>query len=256
MRKRPFLSSLWNRIGRPLAAGFLLLAALNAPAQAHEEPPVVVELFTSQGCSSCPPADALMSELSRRADLITLTLPIDYWDKLGWPDTFASPRHSARQRAYARQLGTHRVYTPQMVINGQLDVVGSHKDDVLKAIDQAKATARPTINIALSRRGDDLTIVLDDAPPELDGVTAWIWIVPYHAGIRTVDVTKGENRGRTLSYANVVDGIMKIGDYRGRKVAILHSLAEMRQRQIDDCVILVQQDGTGAILAAKRLTSG
>ena len=242
-----------------MVVGSLVLTALTtvtavfasqAAQDLSQTPPVVVELYTSQGCSSCPPADALMLELSKRQDIIALTLPIDYWDNLGWTDTFASPRHSARQRTYAQHLPNRRIYTPQMVVNGILDLVGSHKEDVLQAIAEQEAAPRPTIAINLNSRNGQLIITIEDAPPTLADRKASIWIAPYHSGPQTVAITKGENRGRTIDYANVVDGIIKVGAYTGAKVEVTHALHDIMAKKIDQCAVLVQDDETGAIIGA------
>ncbi len=225
-----------------------------AHAAGQSSRPVVVELFTSQGCSSCPPADALMLELATREDIIALTLPIDYWDNLGWTDTLSSPRHTARQRAYAKTLPNRRVYTPQMVINGTVDLIGSHRDEILAAIETQAADPAPFVPITLALEGDHLAITLEDAPAALAEKKAWIWIAPYHAQTQSVSIAKGENGGRTIDYANVVDGIMKVGDYDGSKLVITHRLDEMMAKNIDDCAVIVQDTETGAIIGAALIT--
>src|SRR4051812_17852201 len=139
---------------RPLVLATMLVAA--GPAIAGERP-VVVELFTSQGCSSCPPADALLGELTRRADVLPLAFHVDYWNRLGWKDPYSSAESTARQRTYARQLGLRTIYTPQMVVDGGIDVVGSERADVLKAIDAARASQR-TVPIEVARDGDGLRV--------------------------------------------------------------------------------------------------
>ncbi len=236
-------------------SGALIFSSLtSAHEAAQSKRPVVVELFTSQGCSSCPPADALMFELAARDDIIALSLPIDYWDNLGWADTLASPRHTARQRSYAKTLPNRRVYTPQMVINGTEDLIGSHREKVLATIEAQAAEQAPFIPITLGLEDGRLAITLEDAPAALAGKKAWIWIAPYHAKIQSVSIGKGENKGRTIDYANVVDGIMKVGDYDGSKLVITHELDEMMARKIDDCAVIVQDVETGAIIGAALIT--
>lgn len=237
-----------------ITAALIFSSLTSARAAGQSSRPVVVELFTSQGCSSCPPADALMLELATRDDIIALTLPIDYWDNLGWTDTLSSPRHTARQRAYAKTLPNRRVYTPQMVINGTVDLVGSHRDEVLATIETQAAIPAPFIPITLALEGDHLAITLEDAPEALAGKKAWIWIAPYHAQTQSVSIAKGENGGRTIDYANVVDGIMKVGDYDGSKLVISHGLDEMMAKKIDDCAVIVQEVDTGAIIGAALIT--
>jgi len=237
-----------------VTVAWLTNSLISARAAGNGKRPVVVELFTSQGCSSCPPADALMLELAKRDDIIALSLPVDYWDNMGWADTFASPRHTARQRAYAKTLPNRRVYTPQMVINGTVDLVGSHRDEVLETISKEVASPAPFIPITLGREGDHLTISLGDAPPALAGRKAWIWIAPYHGKVQSVAITKGENAGNTFKYTHVVDGLKKIGDYDGSKLLITHEMDEMMAKNIDDCAIIVQDSQTGAILGATHIT--
>ena len=226
-------------------------AAASKTAEANNI--VVVELFTSQGCSSCPPADKVLSELSERDNVIALSLPVTYWDNLGWPDTFASPTHTSRQRAYAKSLNTHQVYTPQMVINGRIDVVGSRRGNVLDYVDGEAQAIRNTITIDLDTRNEALAITLGDAPEALQGVDASVWILPYHSGAHEVSIKRGENRGRTLAYSNVVDGMMKLGMYDGTATQFTHSLAMLEHKNVDDCVILVQRDDTGEIIGAQKI---
>ncbi len=224
-----------------------------ARAQGSDASPVVVELFTSQGCSSCPPADAFLRELATREDLIALTFPIDYWDNLGWPDTFANRAHTSRQRTYAKRLPNLRVYTPQMVVNGHLDIVGSHKQEVLDAID-AEANARQSfVDIDLVFQGNTLTITLGQAPFDRPNVRADVWIVPFHEGTQSVSIKAGENQGRTIDYANVVDGLMKLGQYQGRRTAYQHSLQVLIDKSITGCVVLVQEENNGSIIGARRI---
>ena len=225
-------------------------------AQSRANDPIVVELFTSQGCSSCPPADELLGELSEREDVIALSLPVDYWDNLGWRDTFASPEHTDRQRGYAKRLPNRRLYTPQMVINGRFDVVGSRREEVIETIDRALEEAVRDVAINITDFGDRIAVRISEAPEDLAGVRASVWIIPYHTGPIPVSITKGENRGRTISYANVVDGIMKLGDYWGTMTALFHSLDGMRDKNVSGCVVVVQENDNGPILAAQRILLG
>ncbi|NND50107.1 MAG: DUF1223 domain-containing protein, partial [Rhizobiales bacterium] len=166
------------------------------PALAQDK--VVVELFTSQGCSSCPPADELMGKLSERDDIIVLSLPVDYWDFLGWKDTLADPAYSERQRDYARRRGDSQVYTPQVVVGGIDHAVGSS----LKQIEQKIAAARAALtkrhlNIAVAEQGDTITISIDsDQASELEDAT--VWLVLYRGAI-PVKIGRGENTGATVT---------------------------------------------------------
>ena len=142
-----------THLSKMVAAAWMALAGVAAAGEA-----VVVELFTSQGCSSCPPADRILGELAERDDVIALALHVDYWDYLGWKDEFASPQYTKRQRAYARAAGERTIYTPQMVIGGQDHVIGSRPMKVSQAIQKHIAKAQP-VRVQLKRNGDTLTIV-------------------------------------------------------------------------------------------------
>jgi hypothetical protein len=148
---------------RSLLTGLLAATALAVPPALAAERPVVVELFTSQGCSSCPPADALLSTLADRPDVLALAFHVDYWNRLGWTDPFSGPWATARQTAYAAQLGSDQVYTPQAVIDGRSDVVGSDRE----ALEAAIATARtePTVPVALTPSDSGLQVEADATAP-------------------------------------------------------------------------------------------
>ena len=247
----PLLSTL--AFGASVITISMMLMALFSAHAENSKSPVVVELFTSQGCSSCPPADIVLQEITTHENVIALSLPIDYWDNLGWPDTFASPEHTQRQRQYADVLPNSRVYTPQMVINGHIDVVGSRRDEVLQAIAQESDRQRPNIEISLATRNEALEIGLKEAPESLANVEASVWIAPYRSGPQKVEVKRGENGGRSLSYSNVVQGLMKLGMYNGEATAFTHSIAMLRHKNVDDCVILIQNDRSGEIIGVKKI---
>jgi hypothetical protein len=203
--------------------------------------PVVVELFTSQGCNSCPPADALLAELSQREDIVALSLHVDYWDYLGWHDTFASRATSDRQHAYARSLGERRVYTPQAVVGGRFHAVGSDRAAVEALIAEARATPAMPLDIT---PGPALRL------PERRGIEpATVWIVGLDA-LREVPVARGENAGRTLVYRNVVREIRKLGEWRGQPMT-LPLPDDLAGR--DGRIVLVQSGVAGPILGCRRL---
>lgn len=194
----------------PLAVLFAGLAALGAsfaggPAASAADRPVVVELFTSQGCSSCPPADVLLGELARRDDVLALSFHVDYWDRLGWKDPFSSPMATARQRAYAQKLGLRTVYTPQAVVDGTAEMVGSDRRAVARAI--AAARAQQTVDVKLVRDAGDLVVRV--GPVEGMGRTS-VQLVAYAPG-QTTRVTAGENGGRSLANANIVRSVEMLG---------------------------------------------
>lgn len=239
---------------RPLLALALValpaaLAAGIAPARSAEDasPKAVVELFTSQGCASCPPADAKLVELSRDPDILALTLPVDYWDYLGWADTLADPAHSARQRAYAEARGDGKVFTPQMVVNGAIACIGSKPEEVADALEEARADdERLPVAVSVDVAGGEADIRVGagaEAPAEV-----WLLAVDRE---EEVAIARGENTGRHAHYANIVRGMVKIGDWTGAEARFRHALAGHG----DFHVVLVQkrQEGNpGAILGAGR----
>jgi hypothetical protein len=187
------------------ALSLLVLVSATLPARAGD-PPTVVELFTSEGCSSCPPADALLIDLSNRPDVLALSFHVDYWDRLGWKDPFSSPAATARQRQYARLLGIDTVYTPQMVIDGRREAVGSDR----AAVERALAAVRrepDAVPVTLSVNHGEARITMGQG-----GGAASASVVLIGFDRRHVDaVERGENSGRTLTHVDVVRGIEEIG---------------------------------------------
>ena len=202
---------------RYLAAALLGAAIYTAlPASALDQP-VVVELFTSQSCSSCPPADALLDELSRsRADILPLGLHVTYWDRLGWRDPFSLAAATERQRRYAAQLGTGQIYTPQMVVNGRWQAVGSDRAAVLDAVAAAKAhtAAVPPVPIRVTVRGDGLFVEIGPGRG-----AATLWLVGFDARHAT-PVRGGENGGRVLVETNVVRSLSPVAEWRGEALGL------------------------------------
>jgi hypothetical protein len=210
----------------------------------------VVELFTSQGCASCPPADALMGELVARDDVLGLTFHVDYWDYLGWRDTLATQEGTQRQRNYRDALGKSYVYTPQMVIGGVRDEVGSQRQAVLRQIESV-ARGGGGLEVLLVRDDQDRILARIGAG-DIDG-EATVWLVRYD-NRHDVEVRRGENGGKKLSYHNVVRDITEIGKWTGDPAEIPLATTEvLRMGGRDACAVIVQQDGTGAILGAARV---
>lgn len=216
-----------------------------APTAQAQNSPVVVELYTSQGCSSCPPADAFLTELSTRKDVIALALHVDYWDYLGWPDQFASAVFTNRQRAYAMAASKKTVYTPQIVVQGVAHAVGNRINDVNRLIAQFEGQTAP-VAITLSRSGGALTIsvraLLEDVGP------SFVQIVRYHPRAE-VKILAGENAGREIVYSNIVTYWKPIARWNG--TGELNVRANIQGG--DPVVVLVQREGPGAILAAEVL---
>jgi hypothetical protein len=222
-----------------LTAAFLL-AGLGMAAAA---PKALLELFTSQGCSSCPPADKLLGELAKDKSLVALSLPIDIWDYLGWKDTLALPAHTARQRAYAKMRGDRQIYTPQIVVNGSMDALGSDRAAIEHVI--AKTDSNPlimSVPVLLSRAGSDLTVGVKAVPGEK--AKGEVWLLPVASAI-AVSIGRGENRGRTITYHNVVRAWHKLGDFAGTDVTWRVPLSEILTGRADSAAVLVQE-GTRA----------
>ena len=190
----------------------VVASAMVASAIASAEPRAVIELFTSQGCSSCPPADKLAGELARDPSLIVLSLPIDYWDYLGWKDTLALPGHTNRQRAYSRARGDREVYTPQVVVNGVTHVLGSDKSAIDGAIAEThKQPGTLSLPVSLSVAGDQISVTV---PAAKDSTKGEIWLCPVSRTV-PVEIGRGENSGHTITYHNVVRRWVKLGDWTG-----------------------------------------
>lgn len=209
-------------------------ASLIVSAHAQGQPRAVLELFTSQGCSSCPPADRLLGELAKDGTLVALTLPVDYWDYLGWKDTLASPKHSKRQRGYSAMRGDREVYTPQVVVNGVSHVLGSDKAAIERAIADSKNKAM-TVPVTLALNGDKLTVSV----PEREGARGEIWL----CGVaRTVPVAvgRGENSGRSLTYHNVGRRWVRVGEWNGSAQSWVVPVSELKADGVDMAAALLQ----------------
>lgn len=237
-----------------LVAG-LTLGEPERTALAADDTPVVLELFTSQGCSSCPEADKILGDIAAmRDDVIALSVHVNYWDYMGWEDPFASPATTERQHAYKAAMGLKYVYTPQLVINGRRHVVGSERDEIVSRIADAKAETEVGLAIRISPMGDGAVRVYvpadDSATRENKAV---IWIVSFDREHRTT-VTAGENAGRELANHRVVRSFRKLADWQGEAVEIPLSAQELRASGSDGCAILVQAgDGSGAIIGARQI---
>src|ERR1700755_3405439 len=191
-------------------SGALSICAIVAIIRpAHADPRAVVELFTSQGCSSCPPADKLMGELSKDPSVIGLSMPIDYWDYLGWKDTLADSRVSARQKAYSHMRGDRDVYTPQMVVNGAAHVIGSDRARIDGAIsDTGKRDRVMSVPVTLTLFGKQLNVTVAESK-NASPVRGEIWICAITKSV-PIAIGKGENRGREVTYHNVVRNLVKV----------------------------------------------
>jgi hypothetical protein len=218
-------------VARKFSALLPLLALLAAPALAAEPKPVV-ELFTSQGCSSCPAADRVIGELAAEGRVIALSVPVDYWDYLGWKDTLAQHAHSLRQRGYAGARGDRQVYTPQVVVNGTTQVIGSDRAAIETA---CKSAAKATVPVTLTRNGDNVEFDIGAG----QGAPASVWLLAV-AHTTPVEIGRGENHGRTVTYSNVVRSWQRVAEWTGSPIKSSVPLPELNAKDADAIVILVQ----------------
>lgn len=244
------------RVAAILASAAVLAAAAPTPPAAAAAPVTVVELFTSQGCARCPPADALLGRLIGEPGIIALSMPVDYWNYLGWTDTRATPENSARQKAYAAVRGDRDVFTPQMVINGVAAHVGSDEAAVRGEIERQRAAGlAPAVSVDLGRDGDVLQIRVGTGTPDSGPSMATVWVGAVEAQV-TAAIAKGENAGREIVYRNVVRGLRPVGMWKGEALAI-----DLPSSEIDQdgrrCVVVILQaerdEKPGPILGAAFL---
>jgi hypothetical protein len=232
--------------------GVCAIVAIIRPADAAE-PRAVVELFTSQGCSSCPPADRIIGELAKDPSVIALSMPIDYWDYLGWKDTLADARFSARQKAYSQARGDRDVYTPQVVVNGSAHLIGSDRAGIENAIGNTKkADGVMSVPVSMTIAGKQITVTVAASGNSPATAHGEIWICSVSKAI-PISVGRGENRGRELTYYNVVRNLLKVGDWNGSSGSWTVPLENISREGVDAAVVYVQ-DGShekpGAMLGA------
>jgi hypothetical protein len=227
-----------KRIGAMAALAALSISGA-AMAQGPAAPMQVVELFTSQGCSSCPPADAAVAAISARPDIVALSFGVTYWDNLGWKDTFAQSKFTDRQWAYAKGLRHDNVATPQVVINGRIDVVGQSVGEIDAALRRAKLAPGPALTLNAAR-----VSVAGMAPAR----AADVWLVRYNPNVQQVPVKRGENTGKTLPIKNVVKELTRLGAWPGgeKTYAIPAGPSGLAT------AILIQAGPGGPILAAAK----
>ena len=222
---------------RAVILGAMLVLGASAAAVAADNPPVVVELFTSQGCSSCPPANANLIELSKRDDVLALSFAVTYWDRLGWKDIFGREEYTARQYTYAPALGERGPFTPQMVINGRASLVGNRLGEVEAGIAAAASLDGPAITLSADR----VEIAAGNATGPAD-----IWLVRYDPNVVEVPVARGENTGRTLPHTHVVHALERLGQWDGRALTLA---VEKPDAGLSTAVLLQLPQG-GPILSA------
>ena len=228
------------RVGALAGSMVLLAAATGASAgQLHLNPTAVVELFTSQGCPSSPPADALFGELQGREDIVTLAYHVDYWDYIGWPDSFGAKENSDRQRAYAESWGSSRVFTPQLIVNGTESVVGSNRDEVTAAIDRGVLPLPVSLSVTSKNM---LKIKID---PQAGLPDAYIWLVTY-VDRANVTIESGDNAGETIAYTQIVTGRQLLGMWEAAAGVVLKMpMDEVLTPPNTGVAVLVQQENDG-----------
>lgn len=225
-------------------------ATLAAPRAEAAPSPVTVELFTSQGCSSCPPADALFGELTQMPGVIGLAWHVDYWDYLGWKDTLGSTAFSQRQYDYAKSRGDMDVYTPQIIVNGATHVVGSDRAAVMNAIAQAQ-TQPAQVPLTLKPAGNELLVDIGEGPQTVD---ATLWVMGIGESQR-VKVLKGENAGRDIAYRNTVRTAMPAGMWKGSATTIRLPRDGVMTADCSSCTVLLQRDKVGPVLGVAHWDS-
>ena len=218
-----------------------------------EAPKSVVELFTSQGCSSCPNADAVLGRLAERDDVIALSLSIDYWDYLGWKDTLASPKFTERQRDYAHTRGDGAIYTPQAIINGLVHVNGADEELIGRTMEQTGRTvAGSLVPVRLSESKERLVVEAGAAPTGAQGKEATLWLAVIAAHV-TVPISRGENEGKSVTYNNVVRDLMPIGMWNGKPMTVQLERHSFMRPGADRCAAFLQQGRAGPIVGAAIL---
>jgi len=252
MRPITFIVSL---IGMACAAALAMIAfsvpsRAQPPAPAADDSPVLIELFTSQGCSSCPPADALLYEYRDKPGVITLSFSVDYWNYLGWHDTLSSPENSERQRDYALARGDGKVYTPQVVVDGIMHVNGANEAAIEMAIRRtARRLKDVKVPMAMRADGNSLVVEIGDAPETSDMREATVWLA-VAKDKETVAISRGENRGKEITYSHPVREFMPIGMWKGEKMELRLPLKDLRTIGGDCLVAMLQVEGAGPILGA------
>jgi len=226
-----------------LTMTWLVLGSVASIAVEIIKPKGVVELFTSQGCSSCPPADEFLGKLADEREVLALSWHVDYWDYLGWKDIFASPANTQRQRRYAASMKERQIYTPQAVINGQTHVVGSRGKVIRSLIDSQEASgAGLSVPVNASIAGDSLSV---NIPASSTSKRATLWLVYFNSNNEVV-IERGENRGRKINYRNVVGDIQMLGMVKSAGFKLELPISEIKRQGFDSFALMLQTtDGEG-----------
>lgn len=236
-------------IARGMASCCVALAVGSGSAAAAD----VIELFTSQGCSACPPADKVLARLAKDPDTVALTFAVDYWDYLGWRDTYAKPDFTRRQREYAKARADHAVFTPQAILNGRDAVIGSREDEIRASFDVMRDNGEtPDLAVTARIEGDRIVVKI---PARDRADEASVWIAGYLPP-KTVEIDSGENRDTSITYVNIVDRMQVIGMWSGEAVRLELPLADVAPEGTAGLAVIVQAKKRGLpgpILGATRL---
>lgn len=232
-----------------LSSAFGVCAVFAVVTSAAADPRAVVELFTSQGCSSCPPADKVLGDLAKDPSVIALSLPVDYWDYLGWKDTLADARFSARQKAYSSVRGDRDLYTPQAIVNGSVHVLGSDKASIENAMETThRINAAMSVPVTMTKSGKQIDVTVANAA----GKSGEVWICAVSKQV-PIKIGRGENRGTQITYHNVVRGVLKVGDWNGKAGSWSVPIENIQREGVDAAVVYVQdgnREKPGAMLGA------
>jgi len=226
-----------------MAAAMIVTAGWGGMAQAGDQP-VVVEFYTSQGCSSCPPADELLGQLAQRDDVIALALHVDYWDYIGWKDSFGKAAHTKRQKGYAKAAGERTIYTPQLIVGGKDHVVGFRPMELADLIQKHRA-APDRVVMTVVRTGDRLSIKAKVANGPVHRMVVQL---ARFSPKETVAIERGENAGHTFTYHNVVRDWATVGEWDGMAPLSLSVPAPD-----GPAAVIIQEAGYGPVVAAARL---
>lgn len=229
------------------------LTQVPAPGAGSFPPPkTVLELFTSQGCDTCPPADQVLAEYADRPNVIAISLPVDIWDYLGWKDTLASDKNSERQKAYAKERGDGAIYTPQVIVNGMVGVPGSDAKAINEAINVTEeALSGSRVPIRFWHERNSIVIETGDAPEGLENKEATIWFAVVQKQAE-VPVERGENKGKTLTYTNIVREMLPVGTWNGKAMNLRLARTAIMRPETEACIVLLQEGrgGVGPVLGA------
>ncbi len=248
----PTLVALSLALILPFSAGAMAQVPTPEPGinPSFGPPKNVLELFTSQGCDTCPPADKVLASYAKRPDIIALSLPVDIWDYLGWKDTLASDKNSERQKFYAKARGDNAIYTPQVVVNGMVDVNGSDPKAIEKAILMTDAELKSKrVPIRFWHENNSIVIEAGDAPrgSSLQDATIWFAVVQKKA---KVPVKRGDNKGKTLTYTNIVRELIPVGTWSGKAMSLRLARTAVMTPETQACIVLLQEGKAGPILGA------